>query len=90
MKAIGYQKSLPIEDENVLQNFEMEVPKAKGHDQRRKPHQSLRNARITTGPRENSTGRVLKTISGKSAADWAQHYLRYQVLNALLRTWRSH
>ncbi len=32
MKAIGYQKSLPIEDENVLQDIELEVPKAKGLD----------------------------------------------------------
>lgn len=32
MKAIGYQKSLPIEDENVLQDIELEVPEAHGHD----------------------------------------------------------
>ncbi len=32
MKAIGYQHSLPIEDKNALQDIELEIPKASGHD----------------------------------------------------------
>ena len=32
MKAIGYQKSLPIENELSLQDFELETPTAHGHD----------------------------------------------------------
>jgi zinc-binding alcohol dehydrogenase family protein len=32
MKAIGYQHNLPIEDEKALQDIELEVPKAHGHD----------------------------------------------------------
>jgi zinc-binding alcohol dehydrogenase family protein len=32
MKAIGYQHNLPIEDEKALQDIELEVPKAQGHD----------------------------------------------------------
>ncbi len=32
MKAIGYQHNLPIEDEKALQDIELEVPKARGHD----------------------------------------------------------
>lgn len=32
MKAIGYQHSLPIEDEKALQNIELEMPKAEGQD----------------------------------------------------------
>lgn len=32
MKAIGYKKSLPIENENSLQDIELEMPKATGKD----------------------------------------------------------
>ncbi|NMP16817.1 zinc-binding alcohol dehydrogenase family protein [Thalassotalea sp. Y01] len=32
MKAIGYQHSLPISDENALQDIELEEPQAHGHD----------------------------------------------------------
>ena len=32
MKAIGYQRSLPIEDAKALQGIELEVPKAQDHD----------------------------------------------------------
>jgi zinc-binding alcohol dehydrogenase family protein len=32
MKAIGYQHSLPIDDKKALENIEIEVPKANGHD----------------------------------------------------------
>lgn len=32
MKAIGYQKSLPIENELSLQDIELETPTAQGHD----------------------------------------------------------
>ena len=32
MKAIGYQHSLPIEDKNALQDIELAIPKAQGHD----------------------------------------------------------
>ena len=32
MKAIGYQRNLPIEDEKALQDIELEAPKAQGHD----------------------------------------------------------
>ena len=32
MKAIGYQKSLPIEDKLVLQDIELEVPETRGQD----------------------------------------------------------
>jgi zinc-binding alcohol dehydrogenase family protein len=32
MKAIGYQKSLPVEDGNALQNIELKKPDAQGHD----------------------------------------------------------
>lgn len=32
MKAIGYQKSLPIENDLSLQNIELETPTAHGHD----------------------------------------------------------
>ena len=32
MKAIGYQKSLPIQNEQSLQDIELEVPKATGRD----------------------------------------------------------
>ena len=32
MKAIGYQRSLPIENEKALQDIELEVPRASGHD----------------------------------------------------------
>ncbi len=32
MKAVGYQESLPIEDENALEDIELETPTAHGHD----------------------------------------------------------
>ncbi|MHC4929969.1 MAG: zinc-binding alcohol dehydrogenase family protein [Planctomycetota bacterium] len=32
MKAIGYQHSLPIEDPKALQDIELDVPNAQGHD----------------------------------------------------------
>ena len=32
MKAIGYQHNLPIEDKKALQDIELEVPEAQGHD----------------------------------------------------------
>lgn len=32
MKAIAYQRSLPIGDKRALQDIELEVPKAQGHD----------------------------------------------------------
>lgn len=32
MKAIGYQRSLPIDDKKALENIELEVPKVKGRD----------------------------------------------------------
>lgn len=32
MKAIGYQHSLPVEDPNALQDIELDLPKAQGHD----------------------------------------------------------
>ncbi|NHN88040.1 zinc-binding alcohol dehydrogenase family protein [Acetobacter conturbans] len=32
MRAVGYQKSLPVTDENALVDIELPVPEAKGHD----------------------------------------------------------
>ncbi len=32
MKAIGYQRSLPVEDPNALQDIELETPVATVHD----------------------------------------------------------
>ena len=51
MKAVGYQKSLPIEDPQALFDFEAEKPEPKGHDIR----VAVKAGLHTVGVKEDAT-----------------------------------